>query len=131
MGMTVTNGAVDETHGWGDDPFEPPMNADIATDSVRHRAFGRPPTISVSLNATSRAVDAKLGLEAHRILLLALTRCTTYEVAEFGPGEIAQLLGIVKQNVSRGLGQLKRADIIDKASTPQHIVFLAEDVDID
>ena len=109
-------------HGWGDDPFEPPKAGSAA---VRRRAWDRP-TVSVPLAAMHRALDADLSGPQSRVLLAALCRVDTFDVAEFGRGELARLAGVRGSNLSRELAALKRAGVIGEESTTTRVLLASE-----
>lgn len=109
----------EQVHDWGDDPFEPP---EAGTLAMRRRAWDRP-TVSVPLAAMHRAMDAGLSGPQSRVLLAALCRVDTFDVAEFGRGELARLAGVRSNNLSRELATLKGAGVIGEESSTTRVLL--------
>jgi len=130
MTATIVNGVsgpVEQIHGWGEDPFTPPeVDTAAGTQAFRRASWSRPPTVSVPLAAMHRALEADLSGPQSRALIAALSRCDTFDVAEFGRGELARLAGVRGNNISRELRALKRAGVIREESTTTTILLTSK-----
>lgn len=130
MTATVVNGVrdpVEQIHGWGEDPFtRPEVDTAAGTQAFRRASWRRPPTVSVPLAAMHRALDTDLSGPQSRVLLAALSRCDTFDVAEFGRGELARLAGVRGDNTSRELRALKRAGVVGEDSTTTRVVLTSK-----
>lgn len=122
--MTAIMNGTYSSCGWTDD-FVDPGDVELPLRLVEQR---RENLCFADLRPViARSIGARLGREADDIFHASLARVTSYSLAAFGRGELAQMLDTRPSNVTRGLRQLKDADIITEASDTQHIYFAIPD----